>query len=61
MNLFRTWRFEWWEVSLLKICLLTLGMMLVFYFPVLGDYMPLWWMLFAITAAYFVIRLIREK
>lgn len=55
MNIFRTWTFKWWEVSLLKISLISLGIILGLYF---NDYLIglkwLWWFLFIITSIYFI-------
>lgn len=62
MQIFRTWEFEWWEVGMIKICLLSLGILLGLYFY---DYLVglvwLWWLLFAVFAIYFVVRFVREK
>jgi hypothetical protein len=60
MKIFRTWQFEWWEVSLIKVCLLSLGILLALYFLRLGEFMGLWWMFFIVTATYFIIRFFRE-
>lgn len=61
MKIFRTWIFKWWEVGLIKLCLLSLGILLGLYFY---DYLigltALWWVLFIITAIYFIVRMIRE-
>lgn len=62
MKIFRTWIFKWWEVSFIKICLLSLGILLGLYFyNYLVGLVMLWWVLFVITTIYFIIRLVREK
>jgi len=62
MRIFRTWSFKWWEVGLIKICLLSLGILLSLYFyDYLVNFLWLWWVLFAATAIYFIARLIYEK
>ena len=61
MRIFRTWTFQWWEVSLIKLCLISLGILagLYFYDYVIG-FMWLWWGLFLVTAIYFIMRFIKE-
>ena len=62
MQIFRTWTFKWWEVSLIKLCLLSLGILLGLYFyDYLIGLLWLWWALFVVTAIYFIVRFIREK
>lgn len=51
----------WWEVSLIKVCLLSLGILLGLYFrDALAGLLSLWWAIFLVTAAYFVVRFVRE-
>lgn len=62
MKIFKTWTFKWWEVGLVKLCLLSLGILLGLYFyTYLVSLLWLWWVLFAVTAVYFIIRMINEK
>ncbi|MFZ2049113.1 MAG: hypothetical protein WAV25_02365 [Minisyncoccia bacterium] len=62
MKILRDWTFKWWEVSLIKICLLSLGILLgLYYFDFLVGFMWLWWTLFVVTAIYFVIRFFKES
>ena len=62
MKILRNWTFKWWEVSLIKICLLSLGIILGLYFyGYLIGLLWLWWILFILTAIYFIARLIKEK
>lgn len=62
MKIFKTWTFKWWEVGLIKICLLSLGILLGLYFyNYLAGWLWLWWVLFAVTAVYFIARFLREK
>ncbi len=61
MKIFKQWTFEWWEVSLIKICLISLGILLgVYFYSYLAGLVGLWWALFAVTAIYFVARFFRE-
>jgi prepilin signal peptidase PulO-like enzyme (type II secretory pathway) len=60
MKIFRTWTFKWWEVSLIKVCLISLGILLGLYFyNYLVGLLWLWWALFAAFAIYFVVRFIQ--
>jgi hypothetical protein len=62
MKIFRTWSFKWWEVSLIKICLLSLGIILGLYFyDYLIGLMWLWWVLFIITAIYFISKVFKKE
>ena len=61
MRIFRKWTFRWWEVSLVKICLISLGILLGLYFQ---DYLIglvwLWWVLFVATSIYFIALFFKE-
>jgi len=62
MKIFKTWTFQWWEIGLIKICLLSLGILLGLYFyDYLISFLWLWWVLFVATAIYFIARFIKEK
>ncbi|MCL5666285.1 MAG: hypothetical protein M1383_00725 [Patescibacteria group bacterium] len=62
MKIFKTWVFPWWEVGLIKICLLSLGIILAVYFQeFFSGLLWLWWALFAATGVYFIARIIKEK
>ncbi|MEK7649837.1 MAG: hypothetical protein AAB367_02680 [Patescibacteria group bacterium] len=62
MKIFTSRTFTWQETGLIKICLLSLGILLGLYFPnYLGGFTGLLWVLFIVTAAYFIIRFLREK
>lgn len=62
MQIFRDWTFKWWEIALIKICLLSLGILLGLYFyDFLVSLLQLWWVLFVVTAVYFVTRFISGK
>jgi hypothetical protein len=55
MKILRTWTFKWWEIGLIKLCLLSLGILLGLYFyDFLVGFIWLWWALFAATAFYFI-------
>ena len=62
MKILRTWTFQWWEVGLIKLCLLSLGILLGLYFR---DYLIgfdwLLWGLFAATAVYFIVVFINKS
>lgn len=62
MKIFRTRTFRWWEISLIKICLISLGILLGLYFyNYFMSLLWLWWVLFAATAIYFITRFVYEK
>jgi len=62
MKIFKTWMFKWWEVSLLKLCLLSLGILFgLYFFDYLIGLLWLWWVLFAVTMIYFIVKMIKEK
>jgi len=55
MKIFRTWTFRWWEVGIIKVCLISLGILLGLYFyDYLIGFIWLWWVIFAMAAAYFI-------
>ncbi len=55
MKIFKTWTFKWWEMGLIKLCLLSLGIIFGLYFyDYIIDLMWLWWALFIITTIYFI-------
>ena len=61
MNIFKTWTFKWWEVSLLKISLLSLGIILALYFrDHLIGLMWLWWALFIFPTIYFIPKVFKK-
>lgn len=62
MQIFKTRTFLWWEISLIKLCLISLGILLGLYFyGYLISLTLLWWVLFIATAIYFVIRFFFKK
>ena len=62
MRIFKSWTFKWWEVALIKICLLSLGLILGLYFyGYLVGLLWLWWVLFVVTTIYFLIRFFKEQ
>ncbi len=62
MKIFRTWTFKWWEVGVIKVSLISLGILLGVYFTdFLSGLMWLWWFLFVITTVFFLIKMVREK
>lgn len=61
MQLLRTWTFKWWEIGVLKLCLISLGILLCLYFSeYLARLLYLWWTLFVVTTLYFLLRFFRE-
>ena len=62
MQIFKTWTFRWWEVGLIKVCLLSLGIILALYFyNYLVGLLWLWWTLFIVTTIYFIAKWIRKE
>lgn len=46
---------------MIKVCLLSLGILIGLYFPeYLKDLTALWWVLFVGGAAYFIVKMVRE-
>lgn len=61
MNLFKTWTFEWWEISLIKLCLISLGILLgIYFYDYLASFVSLWWAIFAVTGIYFIGRFFKD-
>ena len=61
MKIFRTWTFRWWEVSLIKLCLISFGILLGLYFyNHLIGLAWLWWGLFVIISIYFITLFVKE-
>ena len=61
MRIFRTWTFKWWEVGIIKVCLLSMGILLGLYFyEYLLGLMWLWWTLMIITLIYFIVKMVKE-
>ncbi len=62
MHVFRQWVFTWWEVGLLKVSLISLGILCSLYFTEhVVDFLFMWWVLFLVPALYFMLRIAREK
>lgn len=62
MKIFRDWTFKWWEVGLLKLCLVSFGIILGLYFyNYLVGLMWLWCTIFIITAIYFIPRAFKKE
>lgn len=62
MKIFIARTFQWWEIGLIKVCLISLGILLGLYFSqYLIAFTQLWWALFAVTGIYFIVRLFREE
>jgi uncharacterized iron-regulated membrane protein len=62
MKIFKTWVFKWWEVSLIKLCLLSLGILLGLYFyDYLVGLVALWWVFFVVTTIYFIVRMLGKN
>jgi len=57
MKIFITRSFKWWEIGLIKICLLSLGIVLgLSLYNYLTGFLWLWLVLFISTAIYFIVR-----
>ncbi|PIZ96412.1 MAG: hypothetical protein COX80_01490 [Candidatus Magasanikbacteria bacterium CG_4_10_14_0_2_um_filter_33_14] len=62
MKIFRDWSFKWWEVALLKVCLISLGILMgLYFFKYLVALTWLWWGLFVVIGLYFMVRFFRGK
>jgi len=62
MQLLKAWTFKGWEIGVIKICLISFGIILGLYFyDTLIGWMRLWWTFFAVTAVYFIVKWVREK
>ncbi len=62
MKIFKTWTFRWWEVGMIKLCLLSLGLILGIYLKTyLADFVWLWWVIFAVTTAYFIGKMVQAS
>lgn len=62
MKIFKTWTFKWWEISLIKLCLISLGILLALYFKsYLEGLIWLWWGLFLVISAYFIMKMLKDK
>ncbi|MBS3902945.1 MAG: hypothetical protein KGZ30_01050 [Anaplasmataceae bacterium] len=62
MKIFKNRTFSWWEVGLIKICLLSLGIILgTYFYNPLVNYLSLWWLLFVVTTIYFIIKVVLDK
>ena len=62
MQIFKTWTFKWWEIGVLKLCLISFGILLgLFFYDYLIGLMWLWWTLFIVGALYFIVRLFVSK
>lgn len=61
MKIFKTRTFAWWQMGLLKSCLISLGIILGITFQsYLSQVMWLWWTLFAVIAVYFIARFFKD-
>lgn len=61
MKLFRTWTFQWWEMGMLKVSLISLGILTGLYFrEYLIGLTALWWVLFVAFALYFIVKMFRD-
>jgi small-conductance mechanosensitive channel len=61
MNILRTWTFKWWEMGLIKVCLISLGIILAIYFySSLSGLLWLWWTLFIVTLLVIMPKTIKE-
>lgn len=62
MKIFQSWTFIWWEVGMLKVCLISFGIALAIHFyDVLAPLLTLWWVLFAVFAGYFLVQYFRDN
>ena len=53
MNVFRDYTIKWWQLSLLKVCMIALGLALGATWPgVVAPWTTLLWIVFVVPAAY---------
>jgi hypothetical protein len=52
MDIFKTITLEWWQTGLLKIGLISLGILIGLHWPRIRKYYWLWWALFLIPSLY---------
>jgi hypothetical protein len=51
MKILSDWTFKWWEIGLIKLCLISFGIILALYFEnYLAGLLWLWWVIFILTA-----------
>lgn len=61
-KVFRDYKMRWWQVSLLKVYLLVLGLILGAYFPsFILDNIIAFWALFGALLVYFLYAMLSEK
>lgn len=62
MRILRSHTFSWWEIGMLKTCLISLGILVgVYFYEVLSPLLVLWWVLFIAFAAYFMAKYFKEE
>ncbi len=55
MNIFKTWTLRWWEVGLMKLCLISFGIILaVYFYSYLAPLLLLWWVIFVVPTIYLI-------
>jgi len=60
--LLKTWAFTWWEMGILKAGLISLGLILGYYFSqYLDGLIWLWVAIFALMMLYCIVKMIREE
>jgi hypothetical protein len=62
MKIFKDYTLTWWQASLLKVCLISLGMLIgIYFYNFVVGLIWLWWILFIITGIYFIIYLLSSN
>lgn len=51
-NIYKPITLTWWQVGILKIALLSAGILVATYWPKVMEWTNVWWILFVITALY---------
>ena len=55
MKLFKDLSLKWWQIPIVKICLISLGIIIGTYFNYyLSGWLNVFWLLFAATSVYFI-------
>jgi len=62
MKIFRTWTFKWWEMGIIKVCLISFGIILgLYFFDAIIGLMWFWWFLFVATSIFFLVKFFTGK
>ncbi|PJA89529.1 MAG: hypothetical protein CO137_03835 [Candidatus Magasanikbacteria bacterium CG_4_9_14_3_um_filter_32_9] len=61
MKILRTRTFQWWEIGIIKLCLISFGIILgLYFFNFLISLLWFWWLLFIMSTIFFIVNFFRE-